>query len=433
LLLALCAAAWFSGGTSADIGVGMISLCGWLLARSVAVRAGRGSQGRTRVSSALDRRPAVRRRDGSTDWMVPPGGDQAEDRPGRGGPSGRDHSRVSAVCALAGECAIYGGIAADGQSGGWQGMWPLAVVTVISVALVDMLVVCSGAAAVGGLANAIGGKSATWRWIGRLLTPSSGLRVALAGLGLLVHGPRVALSSLLAAEAVWLGVVGWPLGKFAAGLGGAGPGGAGPGGAGRGQGDNDAMTRAARRDLVVACRDDGTLARWAGLLVQGNIKPLPPICAGIGAVTLLAVLGLGGIPGVVALAPFMALLLAAPGSGHPHDGRSDWLAPVLLALGQYVYLAALGFGRGVPGPVIFSLCALTAIWYACVATPTSRIPAANGPGVGLGWESRMFIVTFAAIVGITTVGYLGLAVYLGVLACRKVVSGYLTPGEGGDP
>jgi hypothetical protein len=44
----------------------------------------------------------------------------------------------------------------------------------------------------------------------------------------------------------------------------------------------------------------------------------------------------------------------------------------------------------------------------------------------------MFIVTFAAIVGIATAGYLGLTVYLGALVCRKVVSGYLAPWEGGD-
>jgi hypothetical protein len=36
-------------------------------------------------------------------------------------------------------------------------------------------------------------------------------------------------------------------------------------------------------------------------------------------------------------------------------------------------------------------------------------------------------VTFAAIAGLASVGYLGLSVYLGVLICRKVVAGYLTP------
>jgi len=237
--------------------------------------------------------------------------------------------------------------------------------------------------------------------------------VALAALGLVVHGPRVALFALLATEVTSIGVIGWRLGTFAAGL----------------------TADLARRRLVLTCRDDGALAGWAGRLVQGNIVPLPSICAGLGAVALLAVLGLGDLPGVVALAPVMALLLAAPGSRHPHDGRSDWLAPVLLALSQYVYLAALGFARGVPGPIVFSLCALTAIWYANLAAPPRRAATRArkiGPGVGLGWESRMFIVTFTAIVGIANIGYLGLAVYLGLLICQNVMVGVLTPREGND-
>lgn len=42
---------------------------------------------------------------------------------------------------------------------------------------------------------------------------------------------------------------------------------------------------------------------------------------------------------------------------------------------------------------------------------------------GLGWESRVFAVTFFAIAGIATVGYLGLSLYLGMLIGRKVVTG----------
>jgi hypothetical protein len=43
----------------------------------------------------------------------------------------------------------------------------------------------------------------------------------------------------------------------------------------------------------------------------------------------------------------------------------------------------------------------------------------------------MFVAGLAAIFGIATFGYLGLAAYLGALVCRKVVIGYLIPGEDG--
>jgi hypothetical protein len=316
--------------------------------------------------------------------------------------TGRESAWLFAVSSMAGECAIYGGIAAGGQSGGSTGLWPLAVTAIISVSLADMLIACSGATAAGGPAKAIAGNSVAWRWIGRFLPLSAGPRVVLAGVVLVIAGPRAALASLLVVSVVSMAVVGLRHGTFAR----------------------------AGREMVVACRDDGALARWAGQLVRGNIVPLPPICAAVGAVALLAALGLGGLPAMVAPAPVMALLLAAPGSAHPHDGRADWLAPILLALGQYMYLAGLGFGRQVPGPLVFALCAMTAAWYAGLARPSPALGTRSGkarPVGGLGWESRMFVVTFAAIVGIANVGYLGLSVYLGVLICRKVAAGYLTP------
>jgi hypothetical protein len=41
----------------------------------------------------------------------------------------------------------------------------------------------------------------------------------------------------------------------------------------------------------------------------------------------------------------------------------------------------------------------------------------------------MFVVGLAATFGLATFGYVGLAAYLGVLICRKVVTGYLVPRE----
>jgi hypothetical protein len=135
------------------------------------------------------------------------------------------------------------------------------------------------------------------------------------------------------------------------------------------------------------------------------------------------------------------MMLAAPGSSHPHDSRFDWVIPFLLATAQFVYLGSLGFALALPGPVVFAACALVALWYASntaiVAGPsaTSRgagAPAAgSGPtwSTGLGWETRMFVVGLAATFGLATFGYVWLAAYLGVLICRKVVTGYLVPRE----
>src|SRR5258707_109820 len=84
--LASCAAAWFSGGAH-DGGKGMIAMLGWLLvlvaARGLAGKA--GSAGATAGATA-----------------------GAETAPG--------YCWMSAVCAAAAECAIYGGMAAGGHS-----------------------------------------------------------------------------------------------------------------------------------------------------------------------------------------------------------------------------------------------------------------------------------------------------------------------------
>ena len=124
-----------------------------------------------------------------------------------------------------------------------------------------------------------------------------------------------------------------------------------------------AATEAQRRDVILALRDDGAVARRAGRLVQGNLIPLPPALAGLIATSMLAALGLHHLPGFIALTPPVVMMLAAPGSSHPHDGRFDWVVPALLAAAQFVYLGSLGFAVALPGPVVFAACAIVAIWY----------------------------------------------------------------------
>jgi hypothetical protein len=205
-----------------------------------------------------------------------------------------------------------------------------------------------------------------------------------------------------------------------------------------------AATKAQRSDVILALRDDGAVARWAGRLVQGNLIPLPPALAGVIATSMLAALGLHHLPGFIAMTSPVVMMLATPGSSHPHDNRFDWVVPALLAAAQFAYLGSLGFAVAVPGPVVFAACAIVAIWYTsntAIVTRTSATRptaaaaatavAATGPtwGAGLGWESRMFVVGLAATFGLATFGYVGLAAYLGVLICRKVVTGYLVPRE----
>jgi hypothetical protein len=182
---------------------------------------------------------------------------------------------------------------------------------------------------------------------------------------------------------------------------------------------------------VLICRDDGAFASFAGQLVRGQLVPLPPALAGLAAASMLAVLGLGNLPGVIALTPLVVMLLAAPGSSHRHDGRFGWLVPPVLQAGQYVYIAALGFASGVPGPVIFALCAVIAVRFADLAyqAENGQPQAAATPGTGMGWEGRMLAVGLGAILGIATFAYLALAAYLGALICRKALISRLASAQ----
>ncbi|MFC7104753.1 DUF5941 domain-containing protein [Nonomuraea rubra] len=98
---------------------------------------------------------------------------------------------------------------------------------------------------------------------------------------------------------------------------------------------------------VVAYRDDGPLSRAMGLLVAGQLPPLPPVIAGTFVTGVLLLLGVAGTDGLAVFAPAVTLLLAGPGSTHPHDGRFDWLVPPILRLIEYTFVAAVGFAHQV--------------------------------------------------------------------------------------
>jgi hypothetical protein len=239
-----------------------------------------------------------------------------------------------------------------------------------------------------------------------LAVPRAG-RLLLAAVALLVHGPRVALAAVLACAAVpaWRAVRRY---RRATG--------------------KRPRAGTARPDpaTVVALRDDGALVRWAGRMVRGNLPPLPGAVAGLAGTALLAAVGMNNVLGLVKLAPPVVMLLAAPGAGHRHDGRSDWLVPAIMQAGQYLYLGVLGQASGVPGPLIAVLFALTGLRSAVAAAA----PGPDRPGGGaLGWEGRMFCCGLAAMAGLATAGFALIACYLAVWTGRRILAGYLAARE----
>jgi Family of unknown function (DUF5941) len=199
---------------------------------------------------------------------------------------------------------------------------------------------------------------------------------------------------------------------------------------------------------VLRCRDDGAISRWFGRLAHGQLMPLPAALLALAAVATLAHLGLRDLPGLLILAPAIVMLVAAPGSSHPHGGRLDWLVPAVLQGAQYVYIAALGFAVGVPAPLTFALCAAIALRYADLGSAGSpalvarRRRAAGAParpapgqpvreqGSWLGWEGRMIACGLGAAMGIAMFAYAVLAAYVAGLACWKLVTCCLEFREG---
>lgn len=537
VLFAVCAATWFSGGGHEHGARGLLAMTGWLLflmaARGLAAFKDRSPSRQSAPPSSADWST-----DGGTDWLVLAAAAWAEKAPaGAGAEIAPDESLndvtdtgalgfgwLAAVCAVAAECAIYGGMAAGIQQKTLFGAWPLAVLTVSVVAITDMLGGCRSAALTPERRKRLG-RNRVLRGAEALLRIPPALRGLIAFTGYAVSGPQTALLAVCGIEAVAIAATIATLatiipsagaGKVAeparsapaerspgtsrhkpatagatitAVVGVAGspgattsvrytttpspawtaasrPPSAGQPATGTGvrggtrvwrlaglrraagqtsdRGSHPGAEATARevtvgptpsgRAMILALRDDGAAARWAGRLVQGNLIPVPPALAGLIATALLAALGLRHLPSFIALTPPVVMMLAAPGSSHPHDSRFDWLVPVLLVAAQFVYIGPLGFSLGLPGPIVFSLCAVLAIWYAsntaivtgsAASRPVSRV----GWGAGLGWETRMFVIGLGAAFGLATFGYVGLAAYLGVLICREVTTGYLVLRE----
>jgi hypothetical protein len=207
-----------------------------------------------------------------------------------------------------------------------------------------------------------------------------------------------------------------------------------PDAAGRQRAGRAAVTAGAAGDLA-ACRDDGPLASRIGRVVQGQLMPLLPAVAGVTVTAMLAALGLRNLPGVLLLTPAVAMLLAALGADHPHDGRLDWLVPPLLQAGQYVYLAAAGFALGVPPPATFALIAVIALHHLDLLHRHRNGISPEPPVIaaGLGWEGRMLVAGAGGLLGIETFVYVALAGYLGVLFGWDSLTRWLAVRDGAGP
>jgi len=187
---------------------------------------------------------------------------------------------------------------------------------------------------------------------------------------------------------------------------------------------------------IAGHRGDGPLSAWIGGFVEGRLPPMIPLAVGLLVTCMLAALGIGNLPGILVLTPAEAMLLAALGSSHLHDGRGDWRVPVLLQAGEYVFLATAGYAGHVPAPVTFALIGVVALrhldmayrawnrvplsWF--MAKARTHLPRADWRG--LGWEGRLIVAGFALWFGIAPLAYAALAVYLGLLTAADYLAGW---------
>ena len=372
------------------------------------------------------------------------GGLSGRGAPGRRGTAGAGAVRpagdwLSAAGWMITELAVYAGLAASAGLGaattrgvigsGPGGVWHLAVAAMGLLAVRRMTDLCYERAT-----ERTGGRIRLPRSAGRRAERSlalpAGERVVLLILTGSIWGPRVAFLALLgwgalaAAYVLTARIVGLrDTAAYALR--------ADPAVADRGAITFGAPAVQAGGSGVAAYRDDGPLSLWLGRLVQGRLPPLPPALVGVFVVAALAALGLGNLSGVLVLTPVEAMLLAGLGSGHPHDGRLDWLVPPLLQAGEYLFIAALAFTRLVAPPVVFALVAAVVLHHLDVAYRARHHIAwpgmdnRRGDIAGLGWELRMLVVGLSATLGVVPIVCAVLAGYLWLLVIRDFLTGWM--------
>jgi hypothetical protein len=324
------------------------------------------------------------------------------------------------ACGVLAECVVYAGMAATaglhadatvagplagalrgtfvaGFGGtGSVGVWRLAVTAVIFAMLLPMVDVCVNGAPqpAPGTVPAGNGLPATGVATRRLFGVPGDIRLPLAGLVLLLGGVRAAFVAVFV-----LGIA--------------------------------AMAAVVIRGLREGYqgerrgyRGDGWLAVRIGKFVNGRLAPLPPLFVGLLVTGVLAALGLRNLPGILVFTPVEAMLLAAFGSWHPHDGRGDWLVPPLIQVGEYVFLSEVGFASHLWPPVTFALVAAAGFRHLDLAHRVRSGMALGTDRRGFGWEGRMIIAGIAGVFGVQVVIYPFLTLYLWWLNLRDWAVGW---------
>jgi hypothetical protein len=305
---------------------------------------------------------------------------------------------------------IFGGslrntFVATWGGGGQVGVWRLAVAVILLFGARRLAEECYEA-----VARASGKilPRPPRRLAGQVITLPAGERVAVIAVTAVCFGPRLTFLVLLAWGAVAAGYV---LASQIAG----------------------ALKLAAAgklklaRGVLPAYRGDGPIAYRIGGVVQGQLPPLPPLLVGLLVTCDLAFLGVADLSGLLIFGPVMAMLLAALGARHPHDGRLDWLVPALLLTGEGVFLTDLGFARHVWLPVIFALLAAVVLRHADLAYRARAGLGIPDDKFGLGWDGRILLAGFAAVLGIVPFAYAVLAAWLWLLAGWDFLAGWLKP------
>ncbi|ETK33473.1 DUF5941 domain-containing protein [Microbispora sp. ATCC PTA-5024] len=189
------------------------------------------------------------------------------------------------------------------------------------------------------------------------------------------------------------------------------------------------------RSVVVAYRDDGTLSKAMGLLVAGQIPPLPPALAGAFVTGILLLLGVAGADDFAVFGPAVVLLLAGAGSSHRHDGRLDWLVPPILRITEYGFIAAVGFARSVwPVLIIALLGAMAFHHYDTVYRIRQHVyPPPWLAAAGLGWDGRMLVVAIGGLLGLVPAVFVLLAAYLwGLFGWESLTCWLAAPRAAGE-
>lgn len=180
---------------------------------------------------------------------------------------------------------------------------------------------------------------------------------------------------------------------------------------------------APRRPDLRFLRDDSHIGLLLGRIVPGAFPPLlTALTVALVAGTLL-VADQGRLTGITLFAPVASLLLSGLVSGHPHDGRFDWLVPPVLRVTEYGFLTVLGLASGVPGPLVFVLLVAVVLHHRDDVTrpAVGMVRPGWARAAALGWDGRLLVVAVGGALESLTAAYGLLAAYLVVLLVRESV------------